>query len=139
MRRRILSTAAMLILSASAAAAQTSIPWYTVDCGAAQTSSGGGLAVRGGIGQPDAGVMTSGGFTIVGGYWQPIASASVPCTGDVDGDGSVGLPDLTQMLSAFGACAGDSNYTTATDINADGCVDISDLGLLLGNFGTACP
>jgi hypothetical protein len=29
-----------------------------------------------------------------------------PCGGDLDGDGSVGVPDLLQMLSAFGATCG---------------------------------
>ncbi len=55
--------------------------------------------------------------------------------GDFDHDGSVGLSDLTVMLSAFGACAGDQAYQNAADFNSDGCSDIQDLASLLSRFG----
>jgi hypothetical protein len=50
---------------------------------------------------------------------------------DFDGDGVVGLGDLTLFLSNFGAGFGG-------DINFDGATDISDLALLLGAFGSTC-
>ena len=49
--------------------------------------------------------------------------------GDVDGDGTVGILDLLELLSAWGPCAG-----CAADIDGDGTVGITDLLTLLGNW-----
>ena len=55
---------------------------------------------------------------------------------DLNGDGALGLADLTILLGNFGctvpaACSG--------DLDADGDTDLSDLTLLLANFGRMCP
>jgi hypothetical protein len=49
-----------------------SIDWFTID-GGGGTSSGGVYAVSGTIGQPDAGVMSGGAYSLVGGFWGVIA------------------------------------------------------------------
>ena len=54
--------------------AQTfSIPWFTVD-GGGGTSTGGVYAVSGTIGQPDAGRLSGGQFTLEGGFWGVVAA-----------------------------------------------------------------
>jgi hypothetical protein len=55
--------------------------------------------------------------------------------GDLDGDGSVGLPDLSVLLAHFG-----STGASAADGDSDGDedVDIRDLTLLLADFGGSC-
>lgn len=55
--------------------------------------------------------------------------------GDMDGDGHVGLQDLSILLSSFGACAGQPAFNPAADIDGDGCVSLQDLATLLANFG----
>jgi len=55
---------------------------------------------------------------------------------DIDGDGSVGLTDLAQLLSDYG----DASGTHALgDLNRDGDVDMDDLAELLEAFGSVCP
>lgn len=55
-----------------------SLPWSTFDGGGGR-SSGGGLEVVGTAGQPDAGVMTGGEFSLNGGFWHdPIVSDAAP-------------------------------------------------------------
>lgn len=58
------------------------------------------------------------------GFWKE-------CAGDLDGDGSVTLTDLSVLLSAFGA-------SNQGDLDGDGVTDISDLALLLAHFGSTC-
>lgn len=60
------------------------------------------------------------------------------CQGDINGDARVGLTDLAFMLSALGACNGESAYDAAADIDHDGCVRLEDLLVLLDAFGTIC-
>lgn len=48
------------------------IDWYTID-GGGGTSTGGVYTVSGSIGQPDAGTMSGGQFTLQGGFWSVIA------------------------------------------------------------------
>jgi glucose/arabinose dehydrogenase len=55
--------------------------------------------------------------------------------GDLDGDGQVGVSDLSLLLAAFGACAGEPAYTATADFNSDACNNLHDLALLLGRFG----
>jgi hypothetical protein len=44
------------------------VTWFTLDDGGG-TSTGGVFSVSGTIGQPDAGTMSGGSFTVVGGFW----------------------------------------------------------------------
>ncbi len=61
------------------------------------------------------------------------------CLGDLDGDGMVGLSDLSGMLGVFGKCAGSVEYNPLADLDADGCIDLADLAGLLARFGAVCP
>ena len=45
------------------------LSWWTVDGGGATFSTGGGYALGGTVGQPDAGVLTDGDYTLTGGFW----------------------------------------------------------------------
>ncbi len=56
------------------------------------------------------------------------------CAGDIDGDGFVGLADLSALLTDFGL-AGDD---LPGDLDGDGFVGLADLSLLLENFGLPC-
>ncbi|MEP0847854.1 MAG: hypothetical protein HRF50_13675 [Phycisphaerae bacterium] len=64
------------------------------------------------------------------------ALESVPaaCPGDIDGDGAIGLSDLSALLTNFGL----SGAGLEGDIDADGNVDLADLSALLTVFGGAC-
>ncbi len=57
---------------------QYSIDWSTID-GGGGTSTGGVYTVSGTIGQPDAGTMGGGQFTLAGGFWPGMV---VPSTGE---------------------------------------------------------
>ena len=59
-----------------------------------------------------------------------------PCPGDVDGDNSVGLPDLLAVLSAFGDTT--AGGASAGDLDGDGSVGLPDLLTVLGAFGSGC-
>lgn len=62
-----------LCLAGISASAQYSIDWHTID-GGGGTSTGGVFSVSGTIGQPDAGRMIGGNYTIEGGFWSIIAA-----------------------------------------------------------------
>src|SRR2546429_2639259 len=54
-----------------------SIDWFTID-GGGGTSTGGVYSVSGTIGQPDAGRMSGGNYTLDGGFWGIIAAVQTP-------------------------------------------------------------
>src|SRR5216117_2157775 len=54
-----------------------SIDWFTID-GGGGASTGGVYSVSGTIGQPDAGTMSGGNFTVNGGFWGIIAAVQTP-------------------------------------------------------------
>jgi hypothetical protein len=55
------------------------IPWWTVDGGGNTRTSGGGYALGGTAGQPDARLWGSTGYTLAGGFW---GGAGLPSAGD---------------------------------------------------------
>jgi hypothetical protein len=74
--RLILVVALVFMIVASGAAlvsAQTGggydLTWSTTDGGGYMFSTGGGYSLGGTIGQPDAGVLSGGGYTLAGGFW----------------------------------------------------------------------
>jgi hypothetical protein len=52
---------------ASSAGAYT-LDWYTIDSGGDRSASG-AYALQGTIGQPDAGALAGGRYTLLGGFW----------------------------------------------------------------------
>ena len=100
-------------------------------------NTGGEYELSGTIGQPDAGlVMTGGDLEVVGGFW-PAGVEEPFCFGDLNGDNAVNLTDLAQLLGNSGTIS-DATYEDG-DLDGDADVDLADLGALLGVYGTACP
>jgi formylglycine-generating enzyme required for sulfatase activity len=63
----------------------------------------------------------------------PVAHAQTACDADVDGNGTVGAPDLKAVLGAWGPCA-----SCAADVDDSGVVDGDDLGAVLSLWGESC-
>jgi hypothetical protein len=59
------------------------------------------------------------------------------CAGDIDDDGTVGVGDLTILLSVFASVCPCPN--PCVDGNHDDAIDIRDLALFLSHFGLPCP
>jgi hypothetical protein len=60
--------------------AQFTIDWHSIN-GGGGTSTGGVYSITGTVGQPDAGVMSGGAYSLIGGFWgilSTTASAEVP-------------------------------------------------------------
>jgi len=77
--RRGALVAIALLLVASTVLAHTDVfdlSWFTVD-GGGGSSSGGPYTLNGTIGQPDAGTMSGGNYSLVGGFWSE-AAAQLP-------------------------------------------------------------
>lgn len=74
---RILLPVALLFVAHVARAQSYSIDWSTID-GGGGTSTGGVFSVSGTIGQPDAGRMSGGNYTLDGGFWGVIAAVQTP-------------------------------------------------------------
>src|SRR3981189_3685837 len=73
-----LACLALFVSSVSCLRAQSySIDWFTID-GGGGTSTGGVYSVSGTIGQPDAGHMSGGTFTLDGGFWGIIGAVQTP-------------------------------------------------------------
>ena len=66
-----------LLAGSVSAFAQYSLDWYTVD-GGGGTSTGKLYSVSGTIGQPDAGAMSGGNYSLQGGFWSIIAAQQTP-------------------------------------------------------------
>ncbi|MFN0135658.1 MAG: M1 family aminopeptidase [Phycisphaerae bacterium] len=102
----------------------------------ADTVTGGGIRLDGEV--ADALASSS----LPSGDGQPLGNAVVrftvspPCPFDLNGDGQIGLTDLSVVLSNFGIASGAT--ASQGDFNGDGAVDLTDLSSLLAVFGANC-
>ena len=64
-------------LTACGTQAQFALDWVTTD-GGGGTSVGGAYSLSGTVGQPDAGELTGGNYTLVGGFWGVIQDTLPP-------------------------------------------------------------
>lgn len=87
MKTTFLVIALALGAGMSVLAQDFTIDWYTVD-GGGGVSTGGVFSISGTIGQPDAGTMTGGNFTLHGGFWGIVSAVQTP-----------GAPKLTVTLT----------------------------------------
>src|SRR6476661_1208260 len=72
-----LSFCALLLAGATARVQSYSIDWYKI-AGGGGTSSNGTYVVSGTIGQPDAGQMSGGNYSLTGGFWSLISLVQTP-------------------------------------------------------------
>ncbi len=130
MRIQTKISAAAVLLIASPSLAQTyGIPWWTID-GGGGASSGGSYAVTGTIGQPDAGTMTGGPFTLVGGFWP---GALDTCYPDCNTDASLTVADFGCFQTKFVAA------DPYADCNGTGGLTVADFGCFQTKFVAGCP
>ena len=59
--------------------------------------------------------------------------------GDVNGDKTVNITDLTAFRNAFGATTADANYSPSLDFNGDGVINLTDLTQFRNRFGVILP
>ena len=69
--------AALFAVCQEGRAQNFTIDWFTID-GGGGTSTGGVYSVSGTIGQPDAGTMSAGNYSLVGGFWGIVAAVQTP-------------------------------------------------------------
>jgi hypothetical protein len=129
-------TLLLLLAGAHAACAQFDLSWWTVDGGGQMWSTGGSFELGGTIGQPDAGVvMTGGAFELTGGFWS-VATGPQFAPGDLNCDGRVNNFDITPFVIALAATPPDYPEYYALypdcdrnlgDINGDGLVNNFDI------------
>ena len=77
MEKRFITAAALIVCATVSLHAQLVIGWSTID-GGGGTSTNGQYSVSGTIGQPDAGSMSGGPFSLVGGFWGIISVVQTP-------------------------------------------------------------
>ena len=75
--RLALALVLLLLLALPASAQNFAIDWFTID-GGGGASTGGVYSISGTIGQPDAGRMSGGNFSVDGGFWGIIAAVQTP-------------------------------------------------------------
>src|SRR6185436_4115363 len=75
--KTLLLCTALGLLAARLHAQSYTIDWFTID-GGGGTSTGGVYAVSGTIGQPDAGQLSGGNFTLSGGFWGGLFAIQQP-------------------------------------------------------------
>ena len=137
--RHALHAAILAAAIAAPASAQTGGPfdlsWSTIDCGGG-TSAGNSFSLTGTVGQPDAGFMSGGTFTLGGGFWS--AAPGAACYANCDGSTTapvLNVLDFGCFLNKF--AAGDS-YANCDGSTTPPVLNVLDFGCFLNRFAAGC-
>jgi hypothetical protein len=149
MNKHAILVAALALSAGSAATAGgpggLAINWYTIDCGGGK-STGGGLTLSGTVGQPDAGLVATGGtLRLTGGFWPAFITtrcgpADIGGTGGVPGsDGRLDNNDFVVFIDYF------FNHNPLADVGqvggvpgADGQFNNNDFVVFIDQFFAGC-
>jgi len=114
-----------LLVAAHAAAGTPSydLSWHTVDGGGGMWSTGGTYELGGTIGQPDAGALAGGDYTLAGGFWQSFDLALLVRSTPITGVDITGLPGY---LSDTADYATEVTEGTEISLTAPPTVTVSD-------------
>ena len=120
----------VLFLIGMAVAEPFDISRSSIDGGGAMHSAGGGFVLSGTIGQPDAGAVSGGDFTLTGGFW----FAVVP--GDMDEDGGITLGDFELFTGCVSGEQSDIPRPEcgSFDFDGDDDVDLRDFSEFQSRF-----
>lgn len=127
---------AIAIISVATAFAQDyDIDWHSVGGGGEMWSTGGPYELSGTIGQPDAGAMAGGSYTLTGGFW------AVPpcwCMADLNGDGFKDAMDIQGFISCM---LSNGVHCTCADMDTDGILGMNDVAIFVTDLlaGGNCP
>lgn len=121
MKRNRYSSVLLGLATASVMGQEFELSRHTIDGGGVIHSTGGEFELSGTIGQPDAGVLTGGGFQLTGGFWFEVGPT------DCNEDGSVDLIDHELFTSCLdGPNAGVAMGCECFDVDRSGGIDLRD-------------
>ena len=127
---RMITFGAVAVLAAGVFGQEYTIDRHTIDGGGVMRSTGGDFELSGTTGQPDAGVLQGGEFTLTGGFWFETPP------GDCQQDGDVDLLDYDAFEVCLAGPGGISPTGTCRcfDVNRSGRVDLVDYSIIQTTF-----
>jgi hypothetical protein len=119
--KRTMIAATVFTAATLGLAQEFDISRYTIDGGGILYSEGGGFELSSTIGQPDAGTLSNGTFTLTGGFWFPLMP------GDANEDGGITLLDYSEFTGCMSGEGGGLDPACGLfDSDGDEDVDLRD-------------
>jgi len=114
----------------TAGAPDFDLSWHSIDGGGIMRSTGGAFELSGTIGQPDAGAMSGGVFTLTGGFWFEVVAS------DCNEDGVVNLFDYNTFQTCLTGPGGGPLLPGCHcyDFDGDGNVTLLDFATMQDMF-----
>jgi hypothetical protein len=137
------AAAATLLLYALAApaSAQTGggfdLSWWSVDCGGGVASSG-SLSMTCTLGQPDAGQMSGGAFTLSGGFLGG-GGGPPPCYANCDGSTSPPVLTVNDFICFQSQFASGASYANCDGSTSIPTLTVNDFICFQSHFAAGCP
>lgn len=134
----------LLLATGLAVADDFDLDWWTVDDGGGMWTRGGEYLLSGTIGQPDAGVMTGGGYELTGGFWLAAPVGPTICRGDTNCNGSIDYADINPFVKALTSLSQwQARYPYCPwqnlDVNGDGEVSYGDINPFVKKLQDPAP
>ncbi len=140
-RPLILPAAILAGALAAPALAQTGggfdLSWWTVDCGGGVSASG-PFSMTMSLGQPDAGQMSGGAFTLSGGFLGGGGGAP-PCYANCDGSTSIPVLTVNDFICFQSQFASGASYANCDGSTTAPTLTVNDFICFQSRFAAGCP
>jgi hypothetical protein len=110
--------------------------WFTVDGGGATYLTGGSFQLGATAGQPDAGLMSGGGFTLGGGFWY--GAQGEPCYANCDNSTSSPLLTANDFQCFLNAYANNSAYANCDNSTGNPALTANDFQCFVNSYAAGC-
>ena len=138
-RTQLIALLATLASGASAWAQPFAITWSSIDGGGTTTPlAGGTFTVRGTAGQPDAGVLSAGSFSCLGGFWAVTAGGSA-CYANCDGSSLTPVLNVNDFTCFMNRYAAGDPYANCDASTIAPVLNVNDFTCFLNRYAAGCP
>jgi hypothetical protein len=133
--QRLIFAAGLIALPGAALAQPFAMTWSSIDCGGATSVAAGNYTLGGSIGQPLAGDVSGGGYSMTGGFW---GGGAASCYANCDNSTTPPILNVLDFACFLNRFAAGDPYANCDGSTTSPILNVLDFACFLNQFAAGC-